>query len=124
MKARMAPETVYEQASSYPEYQSVHAPAFAAQRQKPRNVPPLPSDRCCICGAGLNRGYGSLFTNVDGEARADENCCNGISILAHGTDKSAVMPAYNYFASRLGQVHPAVADYLRYFLRAAEKSMR
>ena len=102
---------------------NVPVPSEPVQNQS-ASPEPFPLTRCCLCGGELRTGYAVFFTNDQGEARLDENCCNGIAQLARSNDVNEILQAGNYFTGLKPQVQPAVAEYLQQYLSAAEQYLQ
>ena len=91
----------------------------------PETIPAFQERRCCICDRELGSRHAVLFRLDSGaEARIDYDCAHRLNTVVKDPERREIAAAGHYIMSRLDDVDPLVAAYLKKYIKAAAERLR
>ena len=91
----------------------------------PETVTAFQESRCCICNHELGWRHAVLYrADTGAEARIDYDCACKLNTVVNGTDRREIAVAARSIMSRLDDVDPMVAAYLRSYIKLAAQRLR
>jgi len=88
-------------------------------------IPAFQEKRCCICNHELGWRHGVLYrADTGAEARIDYDCACKLNTIVKGTERREIAVAARSIMSRLDDVDPMVAAYLRSYIKLAAQRLR
>lgn len=91
----------------------------------PETIPAFQEKRCCICDRELGIRHAVLFRLDSGaEARIDYDCAHRLNTVVKDPERREIAAAGHYIMSRLDDVDPLVAAYLKKYVKAAAERLR
>lgn len=91
----------------------------------PETIPAFQEKRCCICNHELGWRHAALYrADTGAEARIDYDCARSLNSIVKSTDSREIAVAARSIMSRLDDVDPMVAAYLRRYIKLAAQRLR